>query len=374
MRRNYKRVISLILGIIILTTFIGCYNYKDINKVVFVTTCFFDNEDGDVAIYLDCVKPFRDANDSSDKGKRILYKGKSKTILEGIRDINLASSYKINFTQCKAYIFSENAAKSGLEKYLDLLRRDQELLVKPYLFVYFGDVKKLFETANENEEYLGIFLNDLAIKVKENPKVISTNINDFFTERSSGRTNTVISALEIVNNSEDNKLSLSGGAILNNDILVERLTEKQTLAYSFLNDNVDNGVLEVSNPQDPKTYITLEINNSKTETKIKYDGDRIKLYKYITINCSIAEVQDRFIINDTSLKKLEETEKKDISQYISSTFDFFRKKEVDIFEAGRYFNMYYPKESIEGSIIGKTDLILTVDVNIEGSSEMRDSY
>lgn len=374
MRKNYKRAISIILGIIIFTSLIGCYNYKDINKVIFVTTTFFDIEDDDVVIYLDCVKPFRSANDSSDKGKRILYKSKSKTSLEAIRDINLSASYKMNFTQCKAYIFSERAVKTGIDRYLDILKKDQELLVKPYLFVYFGDIKALFKNVEKNEEYLGLFLNDLAIKVDENPKAIATNVNDFFSARSSGQTNTVLSALELVENEEDKRLTLSGAAILKNDILMERLTEKQSLGFSFLNDDVAEGVLRVNNPQHNNSFVVLEVLKSDTKTKIKYEDGRIKLYKDISVNCSIGEAQDKFIINGTSISLLESMEEKAMEQYITETFNDFKEKEVDIFEVERYFNMYYPKETITGSIIGKTDLILKIDIDIEGSSQTQDSY
>ena len=54
----------------------GCYSYEDINNGIFVTTIIFDeNEIGDVELYLDTVKPYRSANESSDKGQREVYQG-----------------------------------------------------------------------------------------------------------------------------------------------------------------------------------------------------------------------------------------------------------------------------------------------------------
>ena len=61
---------------------VGCFNYKDINKVSFSTSIIFDTDDfGRSVIYVDCVKPYRSTNESSDKGKRIIYKGIGKTTL-----------------------------------------------------------------------------------------------------------------------------------------------------------------------------------------------------------------------------------------------------------------------------------------------------
>ena len=71
----------------------GCFDYRDINKVSFSTSIIFDTDDfGRSVVYVDCVKPYRSTNESSDKGKRIIYKGLGKTTLEALRDINLASS------------------------------------------------------------------------------------------------------------------------------------------------------------------------------------------------------------------------------------------------------------------------------------------
>ena len=88
---NLKKVIASLLSIIIMSTMlIGCYNYKDINRVTFVTSLIFDeNEVGNIDIYLDCVKPYRSSNESSDKGRRVLYKGTGKTVLEAIKYINM---------------------------------------------------------------------------------------------------------------------------------------------------------------------------------------------------------------------------------------------------------------------------------------------
>ena len=92
---RYKKMISLfIVFIIVTTTMSGCYNYKEVNNTTFTTSMIYDVDDlGNVIVYMDCVRPYRNTSESSDNGKRILYKGTGKTTLEAIRDINLASSF-----------------------------------------------------------------------------------------------------------------------------------------------------------------------------------------------------------------------------------------------------------------------------------------
>ncbi|MGL5085730.1 MAG: Ger(x)C family spore germination protein, partial [Clostridium sp.] len=117
-----KRLIKCFIILLIPLILSGCFNYEDINKVTFATSVIFDTDDfGNTVIYLDCIKPYRSTNDSSDKGRRIIYKGVGKTALESMRDISVASSFKLNYSQSRAYIFTEKAARAGIKNYLDLI-------------------------------------------------------------------------------------------------------------------------------------------------------------------------------------------------------------------------------------------------------------
>ena len=112
MLKNKRRKISILLSLLLLPLLLtGCFDYHDINKVTFPTSIIFDVDDlGQEIVYLDCIKPYRSTNDSSDKGRRIIYKGEGKTALEAINDINRASSFKLDYSQTRAYIFTEKAS------------------------------------------------------------------------------------------------------------------------------------------------------------------------------------------------------------------------------------------------------------------------
>ena len=138
----------------------------------------FDVDDlGKSILYLDCIKPYRSTNDSSDKGRRIIYKGEGKTAMEALEDINRVSSYKLDYSQTRAYIFTEKAARNGIKKFLDLINNNSDFQIKPSAFVYYGDVEDLLDTVSGDEEYLGLFLNDLVGKEKYNSKSVRSNIN-----------------------------------------------------------------------------------------------------------------------------------------------------------------------------------------------------
>lgn len=363
-----------ILLIAILLMLAGCFNYRDINNVTFVTSMVFDLDPiGNVVIYMDCVRPYRDNNESSDNGKRILYKGTGKTVLEALRDVNMASSYKINVTQNKAFIFTEKAVKEGIDKFLDIINNDQEFLVKPYIFAYFGDVERLLKVAASDEEYMGLFINDLVKKNKANSRAIIVNINEYMTESEIGANSALIGALELRKDVIDERIELSGGVIMRNDVMQEKIDIIDGLTYNILEDKVKTGTLEIVNPQMEEGFITFEILKNKTKTKIEYNGDRVLLTKDVNMKVTLAEAQGRFIVDKQSLQLIEDTTELRIKEYLQAFFDKYNKKNIDILGVERMLEIKYPG-LVKEDILSILDVDIKVNPDVEGTSNTRNSY
>lgn len=364
-----KRIVGLFLVIAISMGLVSCYDYKDINRITFATTMIFDETPvGDLEIYIDTMKPYRSSNESSDKGKRIIYKGTGKTVAEAIKDLNMQASSNINFTQCKAYIFTENVAKSGIRKYMDVINKNQELMIKSYMFVLFGNPEELLTQVEGDEEYLGVYIDELVRKVQDNPRVIATNANNYLDARTNYNNLLVLGALQVKNTGNKKTLELSGGAIFKDEVMVRKIGSSESMSFNFLTNNINSGTLEAINPQDVSGFVTLEITDSKTKTSLEYDGQRIKLFKNIKIKCYIAESQSRLMINEDVLSFIEQQEEGLIKQYCQLIFGFYKDSNLDIANVTRMFNQKFPNESLVASPLAITDLEVTVDVKIEGSS------
>lgn len=364
-----KRIVGLFLVIAISMGLVSCYDYKDINRITFATTMIFDETPvGDLEIYIDTMKPYRSSNESSDKGKRIIYKGTGKTVAEAIKDLNMQASSNINFTQCKAYIFTENVAKSGIRKYMDVINKNQELMIKSYMFVLFGNPEELLTQVEGDEEYLGVYIDELVRKVQDNPRVIATNANNYLDARTNYNNLLVLGALQVKNTGNKKTLELSGGAIFKDEVMVRKIGSSESMSFNFLTNNINSGTLEAINPQDVSGFVTLEITDSKTKTSLEYDGQRIKLFKNIKIKCYIAESQSRLMINEDVLSFIEQQEEGLIKQYCQLIFGFYKDSNLDIANVTRMFNQKFPNESLVASPLAITDIEVTVDVKIEGSS------
>lgn len=370
---KFKKIFSFFIIVIFSLSFYGCFNYRDINKIVFVTSVLYDvDEDGRVVTYLECFKPYRSSASASEKGQRLIFRGIGKTALESSRDINLSSSYIINYTQNKAIIFTSKVAEYGLSNYIDFVNRDQELITRPNVYVFFGDTEKLMKLQIKDEEYIGLNLSFLIENIGASSRALKSTLNDYLVKRVSGNKLAIITAIEIKKQDVEERLTIAGGAVLQNDKMIERINVAQGQAYNFITNKVRKGTLEITNPDNPEKFITLEILKSITRTEIEYDGKNINLIKRIYVKTSIAEAQGSLCFNSSNFQKLQKNAEANIKKYTEIIFDGFKKKELDIFEIKQDFYRRYPRIKVNNPIC-ITNLKVEPHVYIEGSSNINDA-
>lgn len=371
---NKRKIGVVMLAIIIIISFKGCFNYREINKITFATSVIFDkNEEGEVVVYLDCVRPYRNAGESSDKGKRVIYKGIGKTALEAIRDMDIESNNKLNFGQVRAYIFTEQVAREGIKKYIDIINNDQEFSYKPYMFTYFGEVEDLVELTSKDEEYLGLYLNELVEKNKNNGKVIYANVNDYLAETYTKGNVSFMSALKINEDNIERRVQLDGGVIMKDNSLVMKIEPKDALEYNLAQDKLGEGTFEISNPEEEDKYITLDILESKSITKIKLkDDNKITLLKKIDTTVSIGEIQGHLVIKNEDLEQIKLVEEEKIKNNIKHLFNFYKEKDVDVFGIERFIEEKYPNANLECPL-NNADVEVDINLIIDGSSLIKNS-
>lgn len=374
MAKNKRRISMFLANIIFLPLLLtGCFNYYDINKVTFPTSVIFDVDDlGQAIVYLDCIKPYRSTNDSSDKGRRIIYKGEGKTALSALEDINRVSSYKLDYSQTRAYIFTEKAARKGIKKFLDLINNNSEFSMKPSAFVYYGDVEELLKTVSSDEEYLGLFLNDLVGKEKYNPKAVKSNINYYLSNILMGSDTGLLTSIALKENAVDRKIEIDGASIFTDNVLVEKMGVENSLMYNLTMGIVKSGTLEVNNPQSKEDFITLEILDSNVKDSLNYENGRFKLIKDINIEVSISEIQGKLIIDKSVLDYIKVNKEAYITGYAEYIFNSYKEKGLDIFDVERMKEMYYPKENVDNPL-DITDIEVNTNLIIKGTGVTKNS-
>ena len=374
MLKNKRRKVSILLSLLLLPLLLtGCFDYHDINKVTFPTSIIFDVDDlGQEIVYLDCIKPYRSTNDSSDKGRRIIYKGVGKTALEALNDINRASSFKLDYTQTRAYIFTEKASRKGIKKFLDLINNNSEFSMKPSAFVYYGDVEELLKTVSTDEEYLGLFLNDLVGKEKYNPRAVKSNINYYLSNILMGSNTALLTSISLEDNAIDKKIQIQGSSIFKDNVLVERIDMENSLIYNIMMGNAKSGTLEISNPESKENFITLQILDSSMKDKLEFQDGKYKLIKDVNVEVSVSEIQGELIVDANGLDYIKVNEEAYISGYAEYLFNKYKKQNLDIFDIARLAEMYYPNENIDNPL-SVTEVEVNTKLIIKGTGVVKDS-
>lgn len=367
MKKIWSRLTIMIVSCMLLT---GCFSYRDINKILFVTAVLIDvDKDKKPILYCEAFKA--KAGDEKGAGDRIIFKGKGKTCFEAIRDISLGSSFKLNYTQNKVIIFSSKAAEYGVDNFIDFFDRDQELLIRPVISVYQGECEKLFEAKLEEEQYLGVYVMELINNVGASSRAIQLSLNQYLNQRLIGDKTNIVPLIKLQSGGMGDKIKIDGGAILKVDKMIGIISKEEGQGFNFLMNNVKSGTLEPKNPEAENKFVTLEILKSKTKTEIKYEKDKIKLIKNIKVKTSLGEVQEKLMINDNNLKALEMTSEENIKKACRIIFNKYKDEGIDIFDIEEELYRKYPKVK-KNNAIKITELIVNADVEITHSGDTLD--
>jgi spore germination protein KC len=374
-KKKGVRKISLLLTII-LSTFVlsGCFSYRDINKLIFATSIIIDTDkDERPIIYVEGFKPYRSTAQGSEKGQRVLVKGTGKTAYEALRDVNLATSFKLNFTQYKALIFTKRAAQCGIDNYIDLFHRDQEFVIRPYLVVTSDSPEDLLNTKIAASDYLGIALKDLIDNEGASTRAVRLALNEYLSRRLIGSETAVVTLVGIKKNQPEERIEIQGGAIFKDDKMMGMLERSDGQGYNFLMNTLKTGSLEISNPDQDNQFISLNVLNNRTTTDIVYNGTTIKLKKKINVKTTIEEIQKQGRLTDEVVKKITEKSEDNIKEACERVFEKYKEQDLDIFRIRETLERKYPKVTIEKPL-KITELEVEVVEDLEGSPDTQDFW
>jgi len=370
-----KKIIYILISTLFLT---GCFNYRDVNRIIFVTAVCIDiDEDNNPVLYVEAFSSTRTTGAPSGEETKVLFKGTGKTIFEAIRNITNTAAVKLNYTQNKAIIFTEKAAEYGLDHFLDFLLRDQEFLVRQFVYITNIDIEKLLKIELKEETFIGMFLADLSENKPARTKKPSMRIDELYVARKLGSQINGISLIEEETSNIINRVDINKLAILKEDKLIDILKYDETFIYFVMINNLSMGYLRVNNPDAEGKFIDLEILKTKTKTKINYDGgDTIDVIKEVSMKTTIAEVQGHFdIFTIEKRDALQREAEKGIVDSAMELYEKYKEKDIDIYNLKRDIDIKYPNANLdEDNILNSINFIIKPDVFIEGSTDVLNFY
>lgn len=366
--KKYKKILVIICLTMNCLIMSSCFSYKDINRILFITALVIDADDnGNPIIYAEAFKGVRGGTPEG-MDERILFEGKGKTMFEAIRSMNATSSYKLNYTQNKALIFTGKAAEFGLDNYIDFLARDQELLIRPYIAIYLGDPVDLMKLEILQEKYIGFYITELIENIGASSRAVKTTLNEYLNQRTMIGKTAVITIIDIPKDTLEVKLGVNGGAVMVDDKMVTSLPREEGLGYNFLLNTISSGTLEITNPLDINKFVTLEMKKTTTKTKISYYDNIVHLTRTIKVKVDFGEAQKSITLTKENITKIEEKSEENIVKACNMLFEKYKGMGIDIFDIGEEFYRKYPHEKME-DIINNTVLKVDVEVQIMNTGD-----
>lgn len=365
-----KRLLALILLLCLLTG--GCFSYKDINKLLIVVTTIIDiDEDNNINLYLEVFKPYRSEQTAGGKGQRLIYKSKGETVLEAIRDLNLGTSQKLNFTQNKSLIFTKRAAQKGLDYFIDFLNRDQEFVLRQFMYIIDEDPETFLNTKLNEEEYIGLYLYELPINQAAAAKRLVIRIDEYINNRFIGNQIDIIPVLIVSKEHLDSKVRLHSTAILKDDKYIGEMSFDETAVFNVMTGPIRTGTLLVHGEGD--NIMTLEIVGSKVKTNLQYDGETVKVTKDIRIRTTFAETQKPLELLQPQVRSdIIAKEEENLQKKCEELFAHWKEQGTDIFKLTALFQRQYPQEELEEDLIKMADMKVNIRIFIEGSTDVTD--
>lgn len=366
---------KMILVILLACTLLiqGCFSYQDMNRVHFITLTLFDqNPQGNDVLYTESFAANRGNTQEGGSAERVLLSDGGTTILDAFYNMQTTSTLPMDYGVNKALVFTENVAKKGIRRYLDGLERNQKLTNKVFLFIYNGDPTELLNIEMEDEQYLGIYLENMMVFQGQQSKMISIRINDYLNERLKG---CGVSVLPIIDLKQPigTRIEVTAAAIMIEDKMVGKISEDEIAVYKALNDELSTGEISIPNPGEEDTSVSMIVLSNRTKDRVEYDKDEVVLHFDITINVNIQNSEGSLeILDDTMKQKLIKNVEDNIKKRCSDLFEKFQERDIDILDVEARVSRRYPNADLE-DILDRTEIDVNVNVELDGSQNISDT-
>lgn len=365
-----KKFICALLILSILLTTSSCFSYRDSNRLFFTLGAVLDVEDNDkIVLYSENFKAYRGEGEKTGTEVRVVFKGVGKTIYDAFSQIVQTASVEINYTQVKALIFTEKAATYGLENFVDELDREQKLTLREFLFIYDGKPEEILNLKIKDEQFTGLFLNNMMLAQGKLVNVMQLRFDEFHNRRLLGSRVNVIPMLHKLKQGTDERISVSGAAVIQNDRMVAKLKPEEVVPYKLFINQAQVGYLFFPHPQKDGKYVSYKLLGNKTKVNLTYDGKKVYFKQNIKTNLEMGETQGSLdILNDNVRAKMVKDTENKIEEESRDLFYKFKDKGIDIYNVQRLFEERYPREKIK-DVLAITEFEVDSNVNIQGSQE-----
>lgn len=347
---------KIILIIILILSLSGCYDYKEVNNMAFVSAVGIDYKDDEFKITIELL------NDKTDKDSMQITtyttEGSDKSLAIAIEEASDEIVKEVNYSHIKLLIISESVAKEKLESLFDFFLRSTYFRENFYIITSLDDDPGniLKTTTKENP-----IASDAIIKLLENNdytsnsailKTFDSVVNEIITEG----IDTCFSNIKI----EEDNFIIDGMSIFKDSSFKNKLSNDDATLYNILTSNFYRPIF--SKDYDDK-YFSVAIATGK----VKFELDKQKINISGNLTGKIMDNDPRFKIRDLkTLNKLNDDFSELLNKKLEDFFKTLQENESDILGISKSYFQKTRKKNNELWKNAQIDTNIKFNINKKG--------
>lgn len=373
MKKYINTSIEIIICILMILNLTGCNGARELNKIAIVMGVGIDksNEPNTVQTTVQIAK-VSEIKGSSKTGDNkagstgyLNLKESKRSISEAVKAFNRKLNRELFFSHNQVLIFGDDAARDGIERYIDFFLRHRETRLLVWMVVSKGPADKILSLKPPIETTPARSIGDLIRNEEDISQIPAVDLKDFASKLMSKTTAPVAPMIEVSKDDENKIAYLSETAVFKKDKMVGTLDKKETRGLLWCINKVKDGVVVINELSDRENVNIITSNvKSKMIPELKDDKPIIKIE--IKQEGDLQEqTSSKDLTNPKAFAMLEKAEEDVIRKEVISALTKAQDLDADIFGFGDLMYQHYPKEwSKMEKDWDKTFKNINVDVNV----------
>ncbi len=361
-----KRFIFFILPFLMLCGCTHDMNREEIDEIDLVLVLGIDYEGGEYSISaLYSTGSGADSEEGAGSGEEQIAKGKGRTAYEALEELKQNNKKNITLAQAGSFLIGEEAAKLGIDRALDFLKRDET--IKMEALVYIIKDKKASEFINEGIKNKQSIHEDLEAMKQKQKQLLTRNDNSFvnlLNDMDQSNSNILIPYLI----GEEAGLIIDGYAVFDELKLVDYLDRDTSDGVNFIRN------IMRSFPIYLKDEVSLAVSYTNTKLRTKLVKDKITIIIKVDFETMMKEIlTKRNIFTRQELLRLTNAQNEYVRSILEKPVNYSKENGMDILNMARIVENQNVREwkGIEGSW---DELIRNIEYQYQIRSQITKSF
>lgn len=385
MKREIAIISKVVILVFILICQTSCWSRHELSELAIVSGMAIDKLDDEYLLTVQVVNPGEIAGKSlSSRLSVTAYNATGRSIFEAIRKISKESPKRLYFAHLRMVVISEEQAKEGISKILDLMSRDHEFRTDFYTViskdVKAADTLKILTSLEKNPA--NKVFTSLEISHSFWAPTLGVKLDNLISELTRIGNNPVLTGIVIngdkeIGNTLENveKIDLAASividhfAVFKGEKLVGWLNEDESKGHNYITDNVESTVAVVDWEDG---NITFELRDSKTKVEAVVKQNKPQINVSVNSEVQVGEVQAKIdLLNEDTIKQLEEELNRTKEEKMREAINKAKELKTDIFGFGEVIHRKDPELWKKLKENWNEDGFVNLTVNLKSKTHIR---